>query len=169
MIQVVQISQRHFLETSQYKDSNEYIVSIIKDTRHQEEEMNVGDTSLLIFSQDEPRQVFGSPSAHYIQTLTSSGLLQITSVPQVTLHTSGAIQLIPTTTVPTIIPQMVSTNMLPSLQWNINASATVTVSQPIYITSCPQGDKYTHLCDQCGKPFSWTEDIKGHKKYVWKR
>ena len=81
MIQIVQISEGHLVETTQYKDSNEYVVSVVKDTTCQEEEMNVANISLPIFTQDKLRQVFWSPSAQYIQTSTSSGLLQITSVP----------------------------------------------------------------------------------------
>ena len=139
-LQVVQIPEGHSVETNQYKDSNEYVVSVVKDTTCQEKEMNVANTPLLIFSQEELRQVFGSPTAQYIQTPTSSGLLQITSVPQVTPHTTGATQLIPTTTVPTTIE-------------NINVGPTVTLSQPISTPSQPQS-KDRYLCDQCGKPFS---------------
>ena len=150
-LQIVQIPEGHSVETGQYKDSNEYVVSVVKDTTHQQEEMNLDDTSLPIFSQDELRQVFGGPSTQYIQTSTSSGLLQITSVPQVTPQTTGTTQMIPSTTLPTSIQ-------------NINVHPPVTLSQTISSPSQPQRAKESYLCDQCGKPFSRREDIKRHKK-----
>ena len=80
MIQIVRIPEGHSVQTTQYKDSDQYFVSLVKDTS-QEQQMN---KSFPILSTDEWRQVLRSPPGQHIQTLEHSGVLQVTSIPQPT-------------------------------------------------------------------------------------